>query len=131
MNDAVEDLKDVLAFARERKAGLEIEARVLADLANAYRLRGNIDDAYRTATEAIDVARSRCARVPECLGHIVRAYVLCDAAENPDQTEGELVKAQALIGETGAIIYAPLIRDLNARLRAKYAPRNPTRETAR
>ena len=40
LTSAIEDLSDALSFARSRKAGLENEPRILADLANAYRLNG-------------------------------------------------------------------------------------------
>ena len=41
LTSAIEDLSEALSFARSRKAGLENEPRILADLANAYRLNGD------------------------------------------------------------------------------------------
>jgi adenylate cyclase len=117
----VHDLAGALAFARERRAGLEMEARVLADLANARRLAGDLDGAWQTATDAIDVARSRCARIPHCLAHIVRAHVLCAGGYSTAAQE-ELAKAEALIAETGARIFARPIVELRAKLRNTTSP---------
>jgi adenylate cyclase len=112
---AVDDLEKALAFARSRKAGLESEARILADLANAYRLNGDLEQARRTAAEAIEVATARAARVPECLARIVYAEVLWQAGET-ERTVLELQKVRALMEETGARLYGPLVRDLSARI---------------
>jgi adenylate cyclase len=113
---AIEDLSGALRFARSRKAGLENEARILADLADAHRLHGDTAAAARIAEEAIAVAVTRRTRVPECLARIVRAQILFDARAN-DQEEAareELGRAEKLMQETGALIYAPLIRALAA-----------------
>lgn len=116
LGPAVEDLAEALAFARRRKTGLEIEARILADLANAYRLKGDFADALRAATEAIDIAAARCARIPACLAHIVRAEVLWATGEDINRVSTELGNAQDLMQKTGAIIYSPLIRNLKTKL---------------
>ena len=110
---AIEDLSEAVSFARRRKAGLEIEPRILAELAYAHCLKSDFKDAWRLASEAIDIATSRCARVPQCLGHIIRARVLHSGQETID---AELGKAEALMAQTGAVIYQPLIRDLKAKL---------------
>jgi len=129
---AVGDLEEALSFARRRRAGLEIEARILADLANAYRLKGDLDGARRTAAEAIEVASARAARIPECLARIVRAELLLLSGDDADQVELalELQKVRGLIEETGAMLYQPLLQDLVARIelgrghsRASGAPR--------
>jgi adenylate cyclase len=78
LTSAIEDLSDALSFARFRKAGLENEPRILADLANAYRLNGDTETAFAIVDEAIQVATERHARVPECLARIVRAGCCCD-----------------------------------------------------
>ncbi len=62
LTSAIEDLSDALSFARSRKAGLENEPRILADLANAYRLNGDIATALTTVDEAIEVSTGRHAR---------------------------------------------------------------------
>jgi tetratricopeptide (TPR) repeat protein len=108
---AADQLEKALSFARMKRAGLEGEARILADLANAYRLNGNLDKAARTAAEAIDVATTRAARIPECLARIVQAEVLLrvgDAAA----AKLELPKIRALMERTGTKLYQPLLDDL-------------------
>ena len=112
---AAEDLEKALSFARSRKTGLESEARILADLANAYRLHGDLEQARRTAAEAILVAGARGARVPECLARIVQAEVFLQAGDS-EQAALALPKIRALMAETGAALYQPLLHDLVARL---------------
>jgi adenylate cyclase len=120
---AVDDLDKALSFARSRKTGLEAEARILADLANAYRLKGDLANAGRTAVEAIEVASARAGRIPECLARIVHAEVLLQAGE-AEQAGRELPKIQALMAATGVKLYEPLVRDLAAKLELGPEPRH-------
>jgi len=120
-------LDEVLSFARERKAGLELETRILADLANAYRLKGNLKDAWHVAAKALDVARERCARVPACLAHIVRADVLLRDNREVDLALSELAKARALIAETGAMIYEPMRSEIQGRMPSTFLESPPIR----
>jgi class 3 adenylate cyclase/tetratricopeptide (TPR) repeat protein len=106
---AIEDLTDTLSFARSRKAGLENEPRILADLANAHRLNGDSASALNTVDEAIRVASDRHARVPECLARFVRANLLLRTAFSNDEGKRELERARALMHETGAMIFESLI----------------------
>lgn len=115
---AAADLKDALEFARRRRAGLETEARLLADLANAYRLNGEQEAAAHTASEAIDVAQRRGARIPECLARIVLAETALAAGDVGSATR-EMLKVRALLQETGAKLYAPMLEDLAARIEGK------------
>jgi len=110
---AIDDLATALRFARSRKVGLENEARMLADLADAYRLSGDTRGALETADEAIKVATARHARVAECLARIVRSRILRESG-TADQQEArdELVRANALMHETGAFIYRATIDGL-------------------
>ena len=110
LSTAVEDLAGALRFARSRKAGLENEARILADLADAYRLNGDTASALETVDEAIEVAMVHHARVPECLARTVRAAILLES-KTADQKAAreELVRATELMRETGALIYRPII----------------------
>jgi adenylate cyclase len=108
---AADDLEKALSFARLQRAGLEGEARILADLANAYRLIGDPDRARRTAAEAIEVAGARAARVPELLARIVHTELLL-LADGAEQAALELPRVRALMEETGARLYEPLMHDL-------------------
>ena len=115
LTSAVEDLSEALSFARSRKAGLENEPRILADLANAYRLNGDTTTALSTVVEAIKVAAERHARVPECLAHIVRADLLLRSSTSDQRAEGrqELETARALMRETGALLFENFINVTN------------------
>src|SRR3982075_1505323 len=115
LTSAVEDLSDALSFARSRKAGLENEARILADLANAHRLNGDTATALTTVDEAIRVATERHARVPECLARIVRADLLLRSISDAEKAEGakELELAKALMRETGAMLFEKFIDGTN------------------
>jgi len=115
LDSAVEDLSDALRFARSRKAGLENEPRILADLANAYRLNGEIEIAFSTVDQAIQVAIERHARIPECLARIVRAKLLLRSANSDEKAEGaqELERAKALMRETGAMLLETFINVTN------------------
>ncbi|MCA6098479.1 AAA family ATPase [Bradyrhizobium australafricanum] len=108
---SIEDLTAALDFARTRKAGLENEARILADLANAYRQKGDAAAALSAVDEAIAVAVKRHARIPECLARSVRADLLLRSGRSGEAEEGtkELDRATALLHETGAMIFAPFV----------------------
>lgn len=110
LTSAIEDLSEALRFARSRKAGLELEARILADLANSYRLNGDIQNAFSVVNEAIKVAIERNARVPECLARIVHAQLLLSGTSDQKIAGSrELERAQALMQKTGAMIFKAMI----------------------
>ena len=111
LTSAIEDLSDALSFARSRKAGLENEPRILADLANAYRLNGEIEKAFSTVTQAIAIATERHARIPECLARMVHADLLMRSATSDQQAAGkhELERAHDLMRVTGAVIFESFI----------------------
>ena len=121
---AVEELSSALRFARSRKTGLENEARILADLAEAYRLKGDAASALETVDEAIAIAIARHARVPECLAHIVRAEILLKSHSSDKRAAArdEITRARDLMLETGALIYAPAIDALAADGKSHAAP---------
>jgi class 3 adenylate cyclase/tetratricopeptide (TPR) repeat protein len=112
---AADQLEKALSFARLKRVGLEGEARILADLANAYRLNGELDKARQTAAEAIEVAGARAARIPECLARIVLAEVSLQAGD-AERARLELSNIRALMEVTGAKLYEPLVRDLATRI---------------
>jgi adenylate cyclase len=112
LTSAIEDLSEALRFARSRKAGLENEPRILADLANAYRMNGDNVRASSTVNEAIMVATERHTRIPECLARIVRGKLLLRSAGDDEKAEGaqELERAKVLMRETGAVLFEPFIK---------------------
>jgi class 3 adenylate cyclase/tetratricopeptide (TPR) repeat protein len=110
LGSAIEDLSEALRFARSRKAGLENEPRILADLANAYRLNGDAQLALSAAVEAINVATERNSRVSECLARIVHAKLLLAGTSDQKMLgDGEREHATALMQETGAAIFKPML----------------------
>ena len=116
LTSAIEDLSGALNFARSRKAGLENESRILADLAHVYKQNGETAIALSTVQEAIQIATIRHARVPECLARIVHAALL-SGSRNSDQAAtamSELERARDLLQETGALIYEPLFRSIHS-----------------
>ncbi len=115
MTSAIQDFSDALNFARSRKAGLEAEPRILADLANAYRLNGDTRTALATADEAIKVATERHARIPECLARIVRADLLLRSPTGDQIAEGrdEIAHSRALMRETGVMLFKHFINELD------------------
>lgn len=116
-SSAIEDLSDALSFARSRKAGLENEPRILADLAYAHLLNGDAATALSAVNEAIEIATERHARVPECFARIVRSNILFKSKTSDQEAEAsnELNRARELIEETGAFIYEPLIEGINSK----------------
>lgn len=112
LDQAVNDLTDALGLARRQRTGLESEARILADLANAYRLQGEHASAQSAATEAIEIAGARQARIAECLARIVRAEALeaSAGASMSAEVEQDLRRAEELLRETGVPIFASLMQ---------------------
>ncbi|HEU5407415.1 MAG TPA: hypothetical protein VFU48_06585, partial [Nitrospira sp.] len=116
LTSAIQDLSDALNFARLRKAGLEAEPRILADLANAYRQNGDISTALITADEAIKVAMERHARIPEYLARVTRADLLLRSSSGDREGEGklEIARSKALLQTTGAMLFSRFINELEA-----------------
>jgi class 3 adenylate cyclase/tetratricopeptide (TPR) repeat protein len=116
LTSAIQDFSDALSFARLRKAGLEAEPRILADLANAYRLNGDVSTALTTADEAIKVAIERHARIPEYLARVTRANLLLRSSGEHRETEAklEVARSKALMLETGAMLFNRFINELEA-----------------
>jgi class 3 adenylate cyclase len=118
---AIDDFTAALRFARSRKVGLENEARILADLANAYWLKGDLANALDRVEEAIAIATARYTRAPACLAHIVRAEIILSMSKSIDQraaARDDLVRAAQLIGETGADIYTAALKRVENEMRS-------------
>jgi adenylate cyclase len=110
-SSAVEDLTGALSFARSRRAGLENEPRILADLAYALSQKGDESLALSTVREAIEIATKRNSRIAECLARIVYGGLLIRSAQAEQEAQGliELARARQLVGSTGAVILQPLL----------------------
>ena len=117
LNSAIEDLSSALGFARSRKAGLENEARILADLANAYRLNGDAATALATVNRG-DRGRDCAPRPGAGMPRPHRARRSSDAFRD-QRTKApagglELQRARKLVEETGARIFAAVMDSANA-----------------
>jgi adenylate cyclase len=111
-------LSEAIDFARSARAGLEFEARMLADLADARYRAGDRDAASAAADEAVAVARRRTDRIAELHATLLRGLVLADAddAEN-DKEVGELIlRAEELLNVSGAAFFEPRLTQLRSRL---------------
>jgi tetratricopeptide (TPR) repeat protein len=124
LGGAIDDFTGALRLARSRKAGLENESRILADLANAYWLKGDISNARNCVDEAIMIATARHTRAPECLAHIVRAEIIASTSESVDDPESDLVRAAQLIQETGASIYEPVLKRVSDEIHSRGSSRS-------
>jgi adenylate cyclase len=103
-SEAIETFANTLAFARKRKIGLENEARLLADLANAYLVTADPQLALEIADEAIAVSRARHQRVPECYARLVKGWA-AKTLENAVDFLEEQEAAGALLVETSAALF--------------------------
>ena len=89
-------LTDALSNARHAKAGLELEARLLAPLADTHLRAGDAARAAKVAAEAMDVARRRTDRLAECHAGVV-------AVRAGGESDAALVaRTRLLANETGA-----------------------------
>ena len=126
-SEAVRMFEQALVVSRERRTGLQFEAWVLAVLAEARLANGEPDRARATANEAVAAAHQ--TPLFECVARLALAHVLLRteglAARNT--IEAALTRAQTLVDETGAEVYAPFIHLERAEL-ARLAGEAPARE---
>jgi adenylate cyclase len=114
--DALDALGQALAIARERRAGLQVEAQLLAHLARAQLGLGDVAAARATAEEAVAVAQRRGTRFFAIEADIVLARALIQAGARRDEVQATLDAALALVEETGARSYLPFIHVARAEL---------------
>ena len=106
---AVESFTEARRLVSTIKAARESEAEILGGLADALLHLGRHGDAQRAAEETLELARSRTARMPECRATITLARVIMAGAGPGAEAARLLDRAEALIAETGAHIFAPLL----------------------
>ena len=105
---AEQSFRDALDLGRRTKAGMEFEARLLADLADTQNRSGNPLLAAETAVEAIEVARRRTDRLAECHATIVAAAAHCASGRRGEAAEA-LARAEHLLQITGAAAFEPML----------------------
>ncbi|MGB6397377.1 MAG: adenylate/guanylate cyclase domain-containing protein [Bradyrhizobium sp.] len=115
---AANALREAIDFARRARAGLEFEARMLADLADALYRSGDPGAALAATEEAIAVARRRTDRIAECHASLVRGIILAvdDGGSGDGEAKRLLAQAEQLLGESGAAFYEPRLIQLRSRL---------------
>jgi tetratricopeptide (TPR) repeat protein len=112
-------LREAVDFARSARAGLEFEARMLADLSEALFRAGHLDQALRAADEAVLVARRRTDRIAELHATLLRALSIAasdDASPSHDELDGLVNHAQNLLSVSGAAFFQPKLVQLRSHL---------------
>jgi adenylate cyclase len=102
--------------SRRGKAGLESEAKMLAFQADSLMRAGHLERASALATETIAVARRKADRLAECHASLVAASASLARRGSRDTDEARrlLDRASALIDETGAKAYEPMLLRVRA-----------------
>ena len=111
-------LREAIDFAYRARAGLEFEARMLADFADMLYRAGDLAPALLASSEAIDVARRRTDRLDECHASAVQGLTLVaigDAADD-GQSNQLLEDAERLLGASGAAFFRPQLDQLRSQL---------------
>ena len=111
-------LREAIDFARSARAGLEFEARMLADLADALYRAGDLDAALQAADEAIAVARRRTDRIAELHATLLRGLILASAHDVQNDEEVSLLvkNAEGLLDVSGAAFFEPRLVQLRSYL---------------
>ena len=109
--EGVEAIEYSLAVARERGVALDNEAHLLAWLADACRVAGDLARARAAADDAIAAGRRTGARAGEIYAHWALARVLLeqDGAGAARAIGGALDAAESLADEIGARNFRPLL----------------------
>jgi adenylate cyclase len=111
------ELREGIDFARRIRAGLEFEARMLADLADALYRGGEFSAALEATREAIAVAQRRTDRLSELHATLVQGLILSVKGGGTDDAEAArlLDHAEQLSIVSGSTFFEPL----SARLRSQ------------
>jgi tetratricopeptide (TPR) repeat protein len=109
-NEADGFFQQALDASRRGRAGLEIEARILAFQADNLMRAGDSGRAGEVAAEAIAVARRKADRLAECHASLVAASAyLTPGGSDAGKAARLLDRANALIDETGAKVFEPMM----------------------
>ncbi|QPF83482.1 AAA family ATPase [Bradyrhizobium genosp. L] len=114
---AAPQLREAIDFARSARAGLEFEARMLADLTEALYLAADFDAALQSADEALTVARRRTDRVAELHATVLRGLIVCALGNTShDELDALVSAAQNLLDVSGAAYFEPQLDQLRLHL---------------
>jgi adenylate cyclase len=108
--------QQALDASRRGRAGLEYEARILAFQADNLMRAGDLRRAGELAAEAIGVAQRKADRLAECHASLVAAdvYLRRSGSQHTEEARRLLNRANALIDETGAKVYEPMMLRVRA-----------------
>jgi adenylate cyclase len=108
---AARDFVAALEFLRKTKAAMEYEPEILASLADCHLQSDEPGRAREIAKEAIQIAKQRNARLPECRASITcgEALIAESGVSGVDEAIALFARAEELIQVTGACIYEPLL----------------------
>jgi class 3 adenylate cyclase/tetratricopeptide (TPR) repeat protein len=99
--EAASALEKALALARKRRTALETEPEIVANLAQAVLMCGDPEKAVRLAEEAVEMARSRGARLGEAIAGRILGSILAGAGRKR-AARRSLERALELAREVGA-----------------------------
>jgi class 3 adenylate cyclase/tetratricopeptide (TPR) repeat protein len=112
---AADTLRHAVDFARQVKAGLEFESRLLSELADTQYRAGDAALGAATAWEAILTAQRRTHRFAECQASITRAAAMLKQDDGEHEEPLRLLdRAAALIVETGAAALLARVGEVKA-----------------
>jgi len=113
--------QQALDASRRGNAGLEFEARMLTFQADNLMRAGDAGRAGEVAAEAIGVAQRKADRLSECHASVVAAEVRLTrrGPQHALEAHALLNRAEALIDETGAKAYEPMLLRMQAQVAAK------------
>lgn len=116
---AATSLEQGVAYAREHRAAVPEQGNLLAALARAEMLRGDVAAAGRLAQEAIEVAERQGCDVVACLAHLTWAQILTRTAvaDSDRALAAEVIAVGFDLAErSGALTYAAFLSEEEARL---------------
>ncbi|MGJ5178754.1 adenylate/guanylate cyclase domain-containing protein [Bradyrhizobium oligotrophicum] len=115
---AVDRLHDTIAFARQAKAALEFEARMLAGHADLLFRAGRLDEALHVARQAIDLGQRRTDRIAELQGSLLSGLIRASnsALRNDEEAYELLAQSERLLDVSAAGLYRPLLMKLRSTL---------------
>jgi adenylate cyclase len=108
--------QQALDASRRGRAGLELEARILAFQADNLMRADDPGRAGEVATEAIGVARRKADRLAECHASLVAASACLtrSGSQHAGEAHDLLNRANALIDQTGAKAYEAMMLRMRA-----------------
>ncbi|MGJ4890120.1 AAA family ATPase [Bradyrhizobium sp. HKCCYLRH3099] len=115
---AAQELQDAIAYARQKRAGLEFEPRMLASYAALLWQAKRMESALSAAEEAIAVGQRRTDRIAQLHGLLLKGHIMSSAPHvaAADDARRLLAECEGLLSITGADLHQPLLMALRSSL---------------